>query len=84
MCGSLNVLRWLVLVSASCQLVGTALVVWGLRITTQNPKDTLTLVPEGGHPRPQAAIVSEHPRAFTMGVVLLLAGLALQVVVALL
>ena len=64
MCGSLMVLRWIVLVSAVSQFVGTALIVWGLRA--------------------QAAIVSEHRRVFLLGALLLLGGLALQVVVALL
>ncbi len=75
----------LVAVSAAVlQLVGAGLIVWGLKVTTQNPKDVITWVPEGGQPHPQAAIVREHPWMVTVGTSLLLVGLALQVVAAVL
>ena len=75
-------LHWLPVVSALCQLVGTALVVWGLKITS-NP-DPVTFKRGFGTPLPSAGIVREHQQALTWGVWLLLAGLALQVVVAVL
>lgn len=76
-------LGWLPVVSAVCQLVGTALIVWGLRITTDSGASYF-LLEESKKPLPHAGIVSEHKWAFTLGVVLLLAALALAVVVAVL
>lgn len=64
--------------SALLQLIGTALVAWGLKVVS-NP-DVVTFYPEHGKPLPHAGIVREHPWAVTWGVRLLLLGLTLQVV----
>jgi hypothetical protein len=67
-----------------CQLIGTALIVWGLKVTTQTG-DTLYFYGKDGPPAHQhAAIVREHPWAVMWGVWVLLLGLALQVVAAIL
>jgi hypothetical protein len=74
-----TLLCWLPLVSASCQLVGTALIVYGLRLTS----DMGAWSSDGAREVPVAGIVREHPWAVRVGPWLLgLAGLALQVVVA--
>ena len=66
-----------------CQLVGTTLIVWGLKVTTDTGASYL-LLEESKGPLPHAGIVREHPRAVTAGICLLLLGLALQVVAAVL
>ena len=76
-------LRWLSVVSAVLQLVGTALIVWGLRI-----RESRTIEEGIGWPPSEAkeyslALIEHHwPRLFTCGKWLLLAGLALAVVAA--
>ncbi len=77
--GYVTVLRWLSLVSAVFQFVGTALIVWGLRIKRSEQGSE---VHSDGAEFPLAVVWKEHPRAFAWGVRLLLAGLALQVVAA--
>jgi hypothetical protein len=71
------------LVSAVLQFFGTALIVWGLKVTS-NPF-ALTFVrdrrPGEAEPPRAAGIVREHRWAVSAGVWLLLAGLALAVVV---
>jgi hypothetical protein len=76
------ILRWLPVVSAVLQLVGTALILWGLQVTTNDA--IVTFFGGDRKPLPAAGIVHENPRAFAWGVRLLLAGLALAVVVTLL
>jgi len=71
-------LRWLPLVAAALQLVGTALLVWGLKVGS-NPS-TITFYNEEGQAFPAAGIMREHEWAITWGVRLLLLGLALAVV----
>ena len=84
-CGVLRAVfvRWLPMASAVFQLIGTALIVWGLKVTS-NPV-ALTLVrdrrPGEAEPPRAAGIVREHEWAVSTGVWLLLAGLALAVVV---
>jgi hypothetical protein len=73
------VVRWLPAVSALLQLLGTALIVWGLDLTS----DMGAWSSNGTREVPVAGIVREHPWAVKIGPWLLLAGLALQVVVAL-
>ena len=66
------------------QLVGTALIVWGLKVTTQTGGE-IHFYGTGGPPAHQhAGIVREHPWVVTCGIWLLLLGLALQVVAAIL
>jgi hypothetical protein len=71
-------LHWLPFLAALLQLIGTALVVWGLRIdsgeTAFEGKD--------GKEWPLAVVRKGRPRAFKWGVRFLLGGLALQVVAA--
>lgn len=73
---------------ALLQLVGTGLIVLGLRVVSIPDALILTRLTqeqidaERNSPT-MAGIVKEHPRAFAWGVRLLLAGLALAVVVAL-
>jgi hypothetical protein len=75
----MSVLRYLVVTSALLQLIGTALIVWGLKIVTNT--DVVTFYPEYGRPLPSAGIVREHAWSVTWGAQVLLAGLAVQVVV---
>jgi hypothetical protein len=76
-CGVL--IRWLPMASTVFQLIGTALIVWGLRFTSDTG---VTYHPPGGRREiPHAGIVREHPWAVAVGPWLLLAGLALAVVV---
>ena len=75
-------LRWLPLVATALQLAGTALIVWGLRITTDTGASYL-LLEESKKPLPHAGIVAEHRGAFNAGVVLLLLGLLLAMILAL-
>ncbi len=75
-------LRWS-LWAGVFQLVGTALIVWGLKVTTDTGASYL-LLEESKDPLLHAGIVREHPRAVTAGIWLLLIGLALQVVAAIL
>ncbi len=72
--------RWS-LWAAVCQLVGTALIVWGLRI---KPSEQILESRGDGIERPLAVVWKEHPCAFAAGVSVLLLGLALQVVAAIL
>jgi hypothetical protein len=58
--------------------VGTALIVWGLRIRESES----AFEGKGGQEWPMAVVQKAHPCAFAVGVVLLLLGLALAVVVA--
>jgi len=75
-------LRWS-LWAAVFQLVGTALIVWGLKVTTQQEGGDIYFFGREGPPLyPHAAVQREHPTAVTWGVWLLLLGLALQVVAA--
>jgi hypothetical protein len=76
-------LRRLSLWASIFQLVGTALIVWGLKITTDTGASYL-LLEESKKPLSHAGIVREHAWAVTWGVWLLLLGLALQVVTAVL
>jgi hypothetical protein len=67
-----------------CQFIGTVLIVWSLKVTTQ-AGGTVYLYGKDGPPAHQhAAIVREHPWAVKWGVWVLLLGLALQVVAAIL
>jgi len=75
-------LRWS-LWAAVLQFVGTALVVWGLKVTTDTRASYL-LLEESSQPLPHAGIVREHPWVVTLGVWLLLFGLLLQVIAAIL
>lgn len=77
----MTLMRWLPTVSATLQLVGTALIVWGLRFTSAT--GVVYHPPGGAREIPHAGIVREHPWALKVGPWLLLAGLSLQVVVAL-
>ncbi len=65
-----------------CQLVETALIVWGLKVTTQTGGTIYWYGKDGPPAHEHAAIVREHPWAITVGIWLLLIGLALQVVAA--
>ncbi len=74
--------RWLPIVSAVLQLVGTALIVWGLRIRESRTIEEGIGWPPGKVKEYPLALIEQHwPRLFTCGKWLLLAGLALQVVV---
>ncbi len=73
-------MRIVALASAILQFAGTALIVWGLRIRSSES----AFEGKGGKEWPHAIVAKEHPWAFAVGVVLLLAGLALQVVGAIL
>lgn len=55
---------------------------WGLKIATQTGGTTYWYGKDGPAPHPHAAIVREYPWMVTVGIPLLLLGLALQVVVA--
>jgi hypothetical protein len=67
--------------AALLQLVGSGLLVWGLKLSS----DMGTwYTDESGKPRPYAGITREHPWAVTFGLWALFVGLALQVVAALL
>jgi hypothetical protein len=72
--------RWVAVGAAVLQLTGTALIVWGLRIKSS---ETAWEV-KHGQERPHATVHKAHPCAFAVGVILLLLGLALQVVAAVL
>jgi len=76
----LNVALW----AAVFQLVGTTLVVWGLRITASGSGYEIDGDGSSRTEHPLAVVWKEHPLAFAVGVWLLLLGLALQVVAALL
>ena len=70
--------------AAVFQHVGTALIVWGLKVVQQEGGG-INFYGKGGPPRYAAAgIVREHPWMVTLGIWLLLLGLALQVVAAIL
>jgi hypothetical protein len=74
--------RWLVAVSAICLLIGSALILWGLKVVpVSNPFTPFArdLRPEGVDRRPGPA-EREHPWAVASGAVLFLLGLALAVV----
>jgi hypothetical protein len=73
-------LRWSVW-AAVFQLVGAALIWWGLKITTDTGASNL-LQEESTEPLPHAGIVRERPWAVKWGTGLLFLGLALQVVAA--
>ncbi len=68
--------------AAVFQLVGTALVVWGLRITASGSGYEIDGDSSSRTEHPLAVVWKEDPRAFAVGVRLLLLGLALQVVAA--
>ncbi len=68
--------------AAVLQLIGTFLIVWGLKITTD--MGAWHYPGYGEKEIPYAGVVQEHPRALKWGIRLLLLGLALQVVAALL
>jgi hypothetical protein len=79
--GMATALRWLPLVSALFQLIGTALIVWGLRIReSRTIEEGRTWFPSGAKEYPLALIEHHWPRLFTCGKWLLLAGLTLAVV----
>jgi hypothetical protein len=69
--------RWIVSVSALSLLVGSALLLWGLKVVpVSNPFDSFVRdAPEKADP-----VQREHPWAVTSGTVLFLIGLALLVV----
>ena len=75
-------LRWS-LWAGVCQLVGTALIVCCLKVTT-DPGASYLLLEESEEPLLHAGIVRERPWALRWGIRLLLLGLALQVVAAIL
>jgi len=66
-----------------CQFIGTAFIVWGLKVTKDTGASYL-LLNSRTVPLPHAGIVREHPWAVIWSVWLLLLGLALQVVAAIL
>jgi hypothetical protein len=76
--------RLVPLAAALFQLVGTGLIVWGLKVTKDKPGVRRLLLESSATPLPTAAIVREHPWAVNVGLGLLLGGLVLQVVAALL
>ena len=73
-------LRWLPFLAALLQLIGTALIVWGLKVTSNTGAE----YHDGARVIPHAGIVREHQWAITWGVRLLLLGLTIQVVAAVL
>ncbi len=76
-----HVFHWLPLTASALQFTGTALIVWGLKVTT-NP-DIVTFRPDWGEPLPSAGIVREHGAAATIGIWILLIWLGVQVIAAL-
>lgn len=78
--------HWLAAVSWLCQLLGSVLLLWGLKVVpVSNPFILFVREPrpEGVGKRPVlAGITREHPWAVTWGAVLFLAGLALAVALA--
>ena len=74
----MSLLHFLVIASALLQLIGTALIVYGLRFTS----DMGAWYGRAGKEIPYSGIVREHAWAITVGPWLLLLGLALQVITA--
>jgi hypothetical protein len=74
-------LRWS-LWAGVCRFIGTALIVWGLKVTTQTGGEIHFYGKDGPPTHQHAAIIREHPLVVTLGIWLLLLGLALQVVAA--
>lgn len=78
--------HWLAAVAWLCQLLGSVLLLWGLKVVPVSNPFTLFVrepLPEGVRKRPvPAGIIREHPWAVTWGAVLFLAGLALAVALA--
>ena len=72
--------RWLVSVSALSLLIGSALLLWGLKVVpVSNPFNSFVRdSPEEAEKRPGPA-EREHPWAVTLGTGLFLMGLALWV-----
>jgi hypothetical protein len=73
--------QWLVGASSLCLLIGSALLLWGLKVVpVSNPFNSLVRdSPEKAERRP-GPTKREHPWAATSGTVLFLVGLALLVV----
>jgi hypothetical protein len=78
--------HWLAAVSWLCQLLGSVLLLWGLKVVPVSNPFTLFVReprPEGVGKSPvPPGITREHPWAVTWGAVLFLAGLALAVALA--
>jgi len=77
----MNPFRWLVSASAICQLIGGALILWGLTVVpASNPFNSVVRdSPEKAENRPGLA-EREHPWAVKLGTVLFLMGLTLLLV----
>ena len=77
----MNPFRWLVSASAICQLIGGALVLWGLKVVpASNPFNSVVRdSPEeaGNRPGPPERV---HPWAVKLGTALFLMGLTLLLV----
>lgn len=73
-------LRWLPLVAVVLQLIGIVLLVWGLKVE----RSGLVSEAEGGQDGPRVIIKHRRPRVFSVGIWLLLLGLALQMIAAVL
>jgi hypothetical protein len=73
--------QWLVGACSVCLLIGSALLLWGLKVVpVSNPFNSLVRdSPEEAERRP-GLVKREHPWAVTSGTVLFLVGLALLVV----
>lgn len=76
--------HWLAAVAAVCQVSGSTLILWGLKLVPVSSPFTLFVRdpgPEEVEKRPvPAGTTREHPWAVTWGAVLLLVGLAFAVV----
>lgn len=72
--------QWLVGASSFCLLIGSALLLWGLKVVpVSNPFTSLVRdSPEKAERRP-GPVERKHPWAVTSGTVLFLVGLALLV-----
>jgi hypothetical protein len=72
---------WLVGASSLCLLIGSALLLWGLKVVPiSNPFNELVRDSPDKAERRSGPIKGEHPWAATSGTVLFLVGLALLVV----
>jgi hypothetical protein len=73
--------RWLVSASAISLLIGSALLLWGLKVVpVSNPFNSFVRDSPGEAEKRPGPVKREHPWAVTLGTVLSLMGLALLVV----
>lgn len=73
--------QWLVGASSLCLLIGSALLLWGLKmVPVSDPFNLLVRDSREKAERRPGPIKREHPWAVTSGAVLFVAGLALLVV----